>query len=100
MPGYTNMGTNSTEKIASLFFSVSRSLKHKLDLSSPLFQLPLAHTETLRLVSEQKRVTMKQVADFLAITPPSATALIDHLVKAGYIQRAASRATAARSTFS
>ena len=66
------MTVNSTEKIVSLFFSVSRSLKHKLDLSSPFFQLPLAHTETLRLISEQKRVPMKQVADFLAIRPEHA----------------------------
>jgi DNA-binding MarR family transcriptional regulator len=85
------MAINSTEKIVSLFFSVSRSLKHKLDLSSPFFQLPLAHTETLRLISEQKRVPMKQVADFLAITPPSATALIDHLVASGYVQRSAGK---------
>jgi DNA-binding MarR family transcriptional regulator len=85
------MQSNSTEKIVSLFFSVSRSLKHKLDLSSPFFQLPLAHTETLRLISEKERVSMKQVADFLAITPPSATSLIDHLVKAGYVFRIASK---------
>ncbi|MDR3642274.1 MAG: MarR family transcriptional regulator [Candidatus Doudnabacteria bacterium] len=81
------MGTNSNEKIVSLFFTVSRSLKQKMDLSSPFFQLPLAHAETLRLIREKKRVPMKQVADFLAITPPSATALIGHLAKAGYVQR-------------
>jgi MarR family transcriptional regulator, 2-MHQ and catechol-resistance regulon repressor len=85
------MPTNSAEKIVSLFFSASREIKHKMDLSSPLFQLPLAHTETLRLISEQKRVPMKQVADFLAITPPSATALIGHLVKSGYVSRSANK---------
>lgn len=85
------MQNNSTEQIVSLFFSITRSLKHKLDLSSPFFQLPLAHTETLRLISEKERVSMKQVADFLAITPPSATSLIDHLVKAGYVSRIASK---------
>ncbi len=85
------MTENSAEKIVSLFFSVSRGIKHKLDLSSPFFQLPLAHIETLRLIGEQKRVPMKQVADFLAITPPSATALIDHLVKEGYVARSADK---------
>ena len=30
---------------------------------------------------------MKEVASFLAITPPSATALINNLVGAGYVQR-------------
>lgn len=85
------MAPNNAEKIVSLFFTVFRNLKQKLDLSSPLFQLPLAHTETLRLISEQKRVTMKQIADFLAITPPSATALIGHLAEAGYVARSADK---------
>lgn len=85
------MANNTTEKIASLFFSVSRSMKQKMDLSSPFFQLPLAHAETLRLISEKKQISMKQVADFLAITPPSATALVSHLVKAGYVQRSSSK---------
>jgi MarR family 2-MHQ and catechol resistance regulon transcriptional repressor len=81
------MQSNQTEKINSLFFNLSRSLKRKLDLSNPLFQMPLAHTETLRLINEKKRIAMKEVARFLAITPPSATALINHLVKAGYVAR-------------
>jgi MarR family 2-MHQ and catechol resistance regulon transcriptional repressor len=81
------MRNNSTEKIVSLIFSASRNLKQKLDLSNPLFQMPLAHTETLRLIHEKKQVAMKQVAGFLAITPPSATALVNHLVGAGYVAR-------------
>lgn len=85
------MQTNPAEKIVSLFFSVSRNIKHKLDLSSPFFQLPLAHTETLRLINEKKQVSMKQVADFLAITPPSATVLINHLAKSGYLQRSSDK---------
>jgi len=85
------MQQNPTEKINTLFFSLSRSLKRKLDLSNPLFQMPLAHTETLRLINEKKRVTMKEVAGFLAITPPSATALINHLVKAGYVARSSDK---------
>lgn len=81
------MQPNSTEKINSLFFNLSRSLKRKLDLSNPLFQMPLAHTETLRLIHAKKLVVMKEVAGFLAITPPSATVLIDHLVKEEYVAR-------------
>jgi DNA-binding MarR family transcriptional regulator len=82
------MQAESTEKIVSLIFSASRNLKQNLDLKNPLFQLPLTHTETLRLINEKKHVAMKEVAGFLAITPPSATALINNLVKVGYVQRA------------
>lgn len=85
------MANNSTEKIVSHFFSLFRSLKQKLDLSSPLYRLPLAHTETLRLISEKKKVSMKQVADFLAITPPSATALIAHLVSEDFVKRSSGK---------
>jgi MarR family 2-MHQ and catechol resistance regulon transcriptional repressor len=85
------MSGNNSEQITSLFFSVSRTLKSKLDLKNPIFQLPLAHTETLRLIREKKRVAMKEVAGFLAITPPSATALINHLVKVGYVARASDK---------
>jgi len=81
------MREHSAETITSLFFTMSRNLKRKLDLKNPLFQMPLAHTETLRLIGEKHQVAMKEVAGFLAITPPSATALVNHLVKSGYVQR-------------
>lgn len=85
------MQNNPTEKIMTLIFSASRNLKQKLVLKSPLYQLPLAHTETLRLINDKKQVSMKEVAGFLAITPPSATALVNHLVKVGYAQRIADK---------
>ncbi len=81
------MKENPNDKIISLFFTVFRAFKQKLDLGNPLYQMPLAQMETLRFIGENKKVLMKQVADFLAITPPSATALINNLVKMGYVER-------------
>ena len=81
------MKKNSPDKIVTALFSAFAMLKTKLNFKDPLFQLPLAQMETLRLISENKRVVMKQVADFLAITPPSATVLVDNLAAAGYVQR-------------
>ena len=81
------MKKNSPDKIVSALFSAFAMLKTRLNFKDPLFQLPLAQMETLRLIHENKRVVMKQVADFLAITPPSATVLVDNLAQAGYVQR-------------
>lgn len=77
----------SSDKLVYLFFCVTKALKQKLDLNSPLYQLPLSQIETLRFIDEQQSAVMKQVADFLAITPPSATVLINRLVKLGYVHR-------------
>ncbi len=86
------MQKNTTEEIISLFFSTFRAFKHKLDLGSPMFQLPLAQTETLRLIAEKEKIPMKEIADFLAITPPSATAMINNLFRLGYIERSSNKA--------
>src|SRR5579864_2961164 len=81
------MKENTTDEIVSAFFNTFRVFKQKLDMSNPLYQMPLAHMEALRFIEENKQVLMKDVADFLAITPPSATVLINNLVALGYVQR-------------
>jgi DNA-binding MarR family transcriptional regulator len=82
----------TTEEITSQFFSLMRDLKRHINFKNPLLHMPLAHTETLRLIHEKKHLAMKEIAGFLAITPPSATALINNLVKVGYVQRSSSKA--------
>src|SRR5579863_9419140 len=81
------MKKQSPNEIVSALFSAFAMLKTRLTFKDPLFQMPLAQMETLRLIHENKKVVMKQVADFLAITPPSATVLVDNLAAAGYVQR-------------
>jgi len=85
------MKENTTDEIVSAFFSTFRVFKQKLDMSNPLYQMPLAHMEALRFIQESKQVLMKDVADFLAITPPSATVLVNNLVSLGYVQRGADK---------
>jgi DNA-binding MarR family transcriptional regulator len=81
------MGKNSTNEIVSALFDAFTMLKNRLSFKARLFHLPLAQMETLRLIAQKEKVLMKEVASFLAITPPSATALINNLVGAGYVQR-------------
>jgi MarR family 2-MHQ and catechol resistance regulon transcriptional repressor len=81
------MKKQSPNETVSALFTAFAMLKTRLSFKDPLFQLPMAQMETLRLIHENKKVLMKQVADFLAITPPSATVLVNNLAAAGYVQR-------------
>ena len=85
------MQKNSTDEIVSLFFSASRALKRKLDSASPIFQLPTAQVEILRLIAEKKQILMKEAADFLSITPPSATVLVNKLVSLDLVERSSDK---------
>ena len=69
------------------FFGAFRAIKSQGNFASPLFQMPLAQMETLRFIGEREPVSMKEVADFLAITPPSATVMVNNLVDLGYAER-------------
>lgn len=73
--------------ILSLFWTTARQIRQQLSCDSPFASLTIAQLETLRCVTEKKQVLMKEVAKNFNITPPSATAMIDHLVKLGLISR-------------
>jgi len=74
--------------IISLIFKASRLIHEQLrkekkypDLFSGL------RLEALRYIAEKKNPLMKEVADYFCITPPSATSLINPLVKSGALRR-------------
>lgn len=78
---------NDIKQIISLMFTTGRLIKEcgeGIANMSPYSHLQL---ETLRYVSEEKIPTMRKVADYLCITPPSATSLINGLVKSGQLSR-------------
>ena len=53
---------------------------------------PLSHLEALRCVAEKGSPSLKDVATQLRITPPSASVLVEALVKKGLVVRAVSPA--------
>lgn len=75
----------TTEEIISQFFTVGRKVKQRLDGGARSITLP--QLETLRFIQEHQPATMSKVADFLAVTPPSATVIIDALVRPGLVTR-------------
>jgi len=80
---------NKTIKyIILLIFKTSRLIREQLKKekrhSDPFSILRL---EALRYIAEKKNPLMKEIADYFCITPPSATSLINPLVKSGMLER-------------
>lgn len=74
------MAENNLNRIISLIFLTRQQVFKEVVLAKkPLFSF--VQLLTIQFVKERKGATMRDVADFLNIAPPSATSLIDILVK-------------------
>jgi len=75
-------------RLAEIMFTVGRLMREgfqKRNRAKPARSL--VHLQTLRYVKEKKHPLMRDVAEFLFVTPPAATLLIDGLVKEGFLTR-------------
>lgn len=83
-----NQSLDVSNRLVSLLFSISRSLRKKSKICVPNDPvISMAHVETMRFISENVNTTMKEVADYLGVAPPTATTIINNLVKMGLISR-------------
>jgi DNA-binding MarR family transcriptional regulator len=71
-------------QIISLIFTI-RNFLHEKMIKDETKASPL-HFITLKYI-ESKKPLMKEIADYLTITPPSATALINNFIKMGIVDR-------------
>jgi DNA-binding MarR family transcriptional regulator len=81
-------------RILSLIFSAGRNFRQENNLKEKISvgeHLSLIQVETLKFIGEQKNPLMKDVADYLFITPPTLTALIDGLEEKKLIKRGQSQ---------
>lgn len=72
-----------------LFTEVGMLIKSRLQRSLPL---PFGQCQALWFVAQARRPSMRDVAKHFKITAPSATVLVDELVRGGYLARSASAA--------
>ena len=83
-----NNDNKTINRVISLIFKTSRLIRERLRRekkhSDPFSVLRL---EALRYIAEKKNPLMREVADYFCITPPSATSLINPLVKSGTLKR-------------
>jgi len=64
-----------------MIFQVSRLMKQKMVCPSDIQQLSMMQTQTLGFLYQQKKATMSEIANYLHIELPSATSLVNKLVK-------------------
>ncbi len=72
------------DNIISLLITAGRVIKDRLREANGVSPTQIW---TLRFISERGEPTMKDVADYLSITPPSATAVIENFVEQNLIER-------------
>lgn len=75
------------ESIISDIFTAGRLIRENTAGHGKIDSPSMGHLKILSIVSEKASLTMKEVADCLYITPPSATAIVDCMVKEGILER-------------
>ena len=82
MPRNTDIG-----QLISMVFSTSRLIRERAKDREKIDPFSFLQLETLRYVAEKDNPSMKDIADYLCVTPPSATSLINGLAEAGQLER-------------
>jgi len=79
--------TDKINYLISLMFNTGRLIYKQSHRKNRANIFSFLQLEVLNYVLENKEPLMKDVANFLCITPASATSLINRLVKAGMLER-------------
>lgn len=75
------------DQILELMFSVGRLMKGEMKFSSHTANLSLLQIQALMFIDKSGEVQMKDLANNFTITLPTATSLVDNLIKAGLVLR-------------
>lgn len=82
------MKAKNIQELTVLFLRVKQAMKRSHACAyKPTDRLSAAQMEVLWFVSQEGRPSMRALAAHLGITPPSATGLVDALVKKGELKR-------------
>lgn len=76
-----------TQEVMMLFRDMHKCLQHGNTSSSELESLTLAQLHVLLFLEHKEKVSMKQIAEEMTITPASATALVGKMVEKKYLER-------------
>ena len=72
-------------EVTSLFFAVRRIMRTALAKDKKFEPSTWPQIETMKFIAENDKSKMKDIADYLFITAPSATSLVNGLVKSGFV---------------
>ena len=78
---------DNTGRIIDIIFAFSRVMREKMSVKSDIAQLSMVQLQTLVFLKKNPSSPMRKVAEFLQIELPSATNLIEKLVKSRLVER-------------
>lgn len=78
--------TKDTDRALALMFEMGRIIRRVM-IARQTLPLPLSYLETLKFVEEKGDPVMRDIAAYLRIAAPSATAIIEALVAEKYLAR-------------
>jgi DNA-binding MarR family transcriptional regulator len=81
--------SHDVAKAVSLFFAVRGVIRTKLAKGRRLDPTTWLRIETMKFIADHDKPKMKDIAEYLSITAPSATSLVGGLVKSGFVAHAA-----------
>lgn len=80
---------DSTASLIDTIFTFSRCIRERMGVNSDLAKLSVVQLQTLVFLKKNTLSPMKKIADYLQVELPSATNLIDNLVKTKLVARKA-----------
>jgi len=82
------MKNNNLENhLEAFMMELHNNIGHELREKAIKFNFTFSQMEVLRYVTKEKNPTMKDIALYLHITPPSVTAIIEFLAEKGLVKR-------------
>jgi DNA-binding MarR family transcriptional regulator len=78
-------------ELVTLLFATGRIIRQSVVKSAVSSKFSMLQLEVLRYVEEQGEPYMKDIASYFAITPPSATSLVEGLAARGQLRRTTSK---------
>jgi DNA-binding MarR family transcriptional regulator len=79
--------SNPAKRLLELMLYTPQIFRHNHCQRGGFFQLTPVQLRTLIFLNRQKQANLKEIAEFLGVTAPTASALIDHLAKQALVKR-------------
>ena len=75
------------DQVIQSIYEIGRILRQKAMLCAPQSGMNMGQFHALVVIGDQPGITMKELANAMHITSPSATALVNRLVRVGWLER-------------
>ena len=81
------MHTNKRSSLGDLLLVLRRNIMESIKKEGFKHDLTFSQVEVIRFIGSSGKETMKNIADYLKITPPSATEIVAEMEKRGLVNR-------------